>query len=74
MNPPKPGEPSYSLFVKERDDVLSALKDKADITYSALNSMPNMSCNPVQGAMYAFPRIHLPPKAIQEAKVGLIKH
>ncbi|CAH8636994.1 unnamed protein product [Schistosoma margrebowiei] len=68
VNPPKPGEPSYSLFVKERDDVLSALKDKADITYSALNSMPNMSCNPVQGAMYAFPRIHLPPKAIQEAK------
>ncbi|KAH8863404.1 Alanine aminotransferase 2 [Schistosoma japonicum] len=68
VNPPQSNEPSYSLFVQERDNVLSALKEKADITYNALNSMPNMSCNPVQGAMYAFPRIYLPPAAIQEAE------
>ncbi|CAH8618047.1 unnamed protein product [Heterobilharzia americana] len=68
VNPPKPNEPSYSIFVRERDDVLNALKEKANITYSALNTMPNMSCNPVQGAMYAFPRIYLPTRAVEEAK------
>nr|CAH8873608.1 unnamed protein product [Trichobilharzia regenti] len=68
VNPPKPNEPSYALFVKERDAVLNALKEKAELTYNSLNSLPNMSCNPVQGAMYAFPRIHIPPAAIQEAK------
>ncbi|CAH8646175.1 unnamed protein product [Heterobilharzia americana] len=68
VNPPKPNEPSYSIFVRERDDVLNALKEKANITYNALNTMPNMSCNPVQGAMYAFPRIYLPTRAVEEAK------
>lgn len=32
------------------------------------NSMEGFSCNTVQGAMYAFPRIVLPPKAIEAAK------
>lgn len=27
-----------------------------------------MTCNPVQGAMYAFPRLHLPTRAIKAAK------
>ncbi|KAJ8966735.1 hypothetical protein NQ317_010607 [Molorchus minor] len=32
------------------------------------NSIEGFSCNPVQGAMYAFPQIKLPEKAIQAAK------
>lgn len=31
--------------------------------------MRGMKCNAVAGAMYAFPRITLPEKAIQKAKV-----
>jgi alanine transaminase len=31
------------------------------------NSFEGFSCNPVQGAMYAFPQIKLPPKAIEAA-------
>lgn len=27
-----------------------------------------MTCNEAEGALYAFPRITLPPKAVQEAK------
>lgn len=30
--------------------------------------MKNITCNEVEGAMYAFPRIHLPDRAIEEAK------
>lgn len=35
---------------------------------STFNSIEGISCNPVQGAMYAFPQLHLPPKAIEAAK------
>lgn len=32
------------------------------------NSFEGFSCNPVQGAMYAFPQIKIPAKAIEAAK------
>ena len=31
------------------------------------NTFEGFSCNPVQGAMYAFPQFKLPPKAIEAA-------
>nr|CAH8872610.1 unnamed protein product [Trichobilharzia regenti] len=68
VNPPKPDEPSYSSFMKEKSAVLEELKQKADLTTKALNSLPGFSCNPITGAMYAFPRIDLPKKAIETAK------
>ena len=40
------------------------------MTTEALNSMENVKCNEVAGAMYAFPRITLPKKAIEAAKVS----
>lgn len=49
--------------------VLKNLADKAKMTYEAFNSIEGVKCNPVQGAMYAFPQIMLPPKAIEKAKV-----
>lgn len=33
-----------------------------------LNSLEGVTCNEVTGALYAFPRIRLPQKAIEEAK------
>ena len=35
-----------------------------------LNSVENVKCNEVAGAMYAFPRITLPKKAIEAATVS----
>ena len=43
---------------------------KAKITTEVLNSMENVKCNEVAGAMYAFPRITLPKQAIEVAKVS----
>ena len=37
-----------------------------------LNSIKNVKCNEVAGAMYAFPRITLPKKAIEAAKVSCL--
>lgn len=51
--------------------MLSDLAEKAKLTEEILNTAPGISCNPVQGAMYSFPRIDLPERAIEEAKVGV---
>lgn len=68
VNPPKEGEPSYANFVKERDQVLGDLKTKAAMVTKTFNSLTGFQCNPVQGAMYAFPKFELPQKAIEAAK------
>ena len=47
-------------------------KKKARMTTEVLNSMENVKCNEVAGAMYAYPRITLPKKAIQAAKVSCL--
>jgi len=66
-NPPKEGEPSYDSYSKEVSDILSSLKSRAELVAATFNSVPGMECNVVQGAMYAFPRIDLPEKAIAAA-------
>ncbi|XP_032923879.1 alanine aminotransferase 2-like [Catharus ustulatus] len=68
MDPPKPGEPSYERFQAEKEAVLGALAEKARLTQEIFNQTPGIHCNPVQGAMYSFPRIELPPKALAAAK------
>ncbi|KAK5889211.1 hypothetical protein CesoFtcFv8_015235 [Champsocephalus esox] len=67
VNPPQIGEPSYDKFSKERSATLSVLAEKAKLTEQVLNTVKGISCNPVQGAMYSFPRISIPEKAIKEA-------
>ena len=54
---------------QERTAVLADLAEKARLTEQILNTVPGITCNPVQGAMYSFPRITLPQKAIDKAKV-----
>lgn len=68
VDPPKPGEPSYDLFEKERDLVLSDLKKKAKLVADTFNSIDGIRCNRVAGAMYAFPQVTFPDKLIQAAK------
>lgn len=68
VNPPRPGEPSYELFMKEKNNVLQSLEERAEMVAATFNSIEGFSCNPVQGAMYAFPQVKLPPKAIEAAK------
>jgi len=73
VNPPVPGDDSYELYIEERTKVLSDLKYKAKLVADTFNSIEGISCQPVQGAMYAFPNIKLPEKFIKEAgQKGLI--
>lgn len=70
VNPPQPGEPSYDLWKMEKDKVLGDLKYKAKLTTETFNSIEGVRCNEVMGAMYSFPQITLPPKAIEAAKTN----
>ncbi|EDV25969.1 uncharacterized protein TRIADDRAFT_50189 [Trichoplax adhaerens] len=67
VNPPKPGDESYELFAKERENVLMSLTDKASKVSEAFNSIKGVKCNRIDGAMYAFPSITLPKRAIEAA-------
>lgn len=49
--------------------MLANLAEKAKLTEETFNTVPGIKCNPVQGAMYTFPQITLPQKAIDKAKV-----
>lgn len=70
VNPPREGEPSYELFQREKNAVLTALRERAKLVAETLNSFEGFSCNTVQGAMYAFPQVKLPPKALKAAKAA----
>ncbi|EEB17477.1 Alanine aminotransferase, putative [Pediculus humanus corporis] len=68
VKPPVEGEPSYDLYSKEKNEILEVLKIKSKMIYEFFNGIKGFSCNEVQGAMYAFPKIDMPEKALQEAK------
>jgi len=68
VNPPREGEPSFESWNGEVQGVLASLKRRAKLVADTLNSIPGFKCNTVQGAMYAFPQIMLPEKAIAAAK------
>lgn len=59
-NPPKPGQPSYEVYAEERDAILSSMKRRATLLTEALNKLEGVSCNEIEGAMYAFPTITIP--------------
>ncbi|KAJ7565779.1 hypothetical protein O6H91_02G074700 [Diphasiastrum complanatum] len=67
MNPPKNGEESYELFLQERDLILASLGRRAKTLAEALNKLEGVSCNEAEGAMYLFPRLHLPERALKAA-------
>ncbi|GAU95562.1 hypothetical protein RvY_07161-2 [Ramazzottius varieornatus] len=69
VNPPKEGEPSYESFMSEKKAVLTSLAERAKMITQAFNLIPGIHCNDVQGAMYAFPRLDLPHKFVEEAKI-----
>ncbi|TVU13173.1 hypothetical protein EJB05_40705 [Eragrostis curvula] len=77
VNPPKPGDISYPKYASERSNILpftyfkailGSLRRRARIMTDGFNSCRNVVCNFTEGAMYSFPQIRLPPRAIEAAK------
>jgi alanine transaminase len=68
--PPKEGDASYAAFRAEKDAIIESMKRRALRLVDGLNALEGVSCNAPQGAMYAFPQITLPPKAIAAAEAA----
>ncbi|CAO3637264.1 unnamed protein product [Cunninghamella echinulata] len=67
-NPPKPGDESYPQYRDEVDTIYKSLIRRSTKLASCFNSLENMTCNDAEGAMYLFPQLRLPQKAIDAAK------
>lgn len=68
VRPPKEGEESYLLWKKETDTIHKALAERTGIMAARLNKLPGVSCVDSPGALYLYPQIHLPQKAIEAAR------
>uniref|UniRef100_A0A8C6UY00 alanine transaminase n=1 Tax=Neogobius melanostomus TaxID=47308 RepID=A0A8C6UY00_9GOBI len=67
-NPPRLGDPSYPLYEMETQQMQTMIKANVRRVHEVLDSLPGISCQPVEGGAFAFPRVDLPPKALQKAK------
>nr|DAD44159.1 TPA_asm: hypothetical protein HUJ06_002389 [Nelumbo nucifera] len=70
MNPPKVGDKSFESFSSEKNGILLSLARRAKILEDAFNNLEGVTCNKAEGAMYLFPRIRLPRKAIEAAEAA----
>ncbi|KAJ1911122.1 alanine transaminase [Mycoemilia scoparia] len=68
VNPPKKGEPSYNLYQQELNDIYESMRRRSIKLCDAFNALENITCNSAEGAMYLFPQIRFPKKAIQAAE------
>eukprot|EP00766_Chilomastix_caulleryi_P001490 gnl/Chilomastix_caulleri/2462.p2 GENE.gnl/Chilomastix_caulleri/2462~~gnl/Chilomastix_caulleri/2462.p2 ORF type:complete len:155 (+),score=46.94 gnl/Chilomastix_caulleri/2462:55-519(+) len=65
---PTKGTEEEVRYLKERSENLTALERSMEVAYSRLNYAKGVVCQPIRGGIYAYPRITVPPKAVEEAK------
>lgn len=68
VRPPRPNDESYPLWKKETDTIHAALASRTKIMAERLNKLPGASCVDSPGALYLYPRICLPAKAVEAAE------
>jgi len=71
VNPPtseRNSAETVAEYQREKQDIINSLKKRGDIIRDCFDNMTNVSCNRIEGGIYAFPRLHLSERAIKEAK------
>lgn len=68
VRPPQAGQESHALYQNEYRELYESLQRRAKKLVKAFNALEGVSCQPAEGAMYVFPTITLPKRAIEEAK------
>ena len=66
-HPPPEGTAASDVYVEERDAILGSMKRRVVKITGVLNSMEGVSCQPIEGSMYAFPSLTIPPMAAEAA-------
>ncbi|KAJ5515642.1 hypothetical protein N7527_007202 [Penicillium freii] len=67
VNPPIEGDPSFELYNKEYAGISEGLHKRALSLFNAFQRMEGVELQEPQGAMYLFPTINLPAKAVEAA-------
>merc|ERR1719277_1897909 len=67
VTPPPMGGPSRAAWEAERNEIYAALKRKAKRVTERLNSIEGISCQPIEGAMYAFPQVTIKGEILKKA-------
>merc|ERR1740124_866571 len=70
VKPPNAEDESYERFKSEEDGIYQSLIRRSAALVKGLNAIPGITCQPAAGAMYAFPAIDLPEKAIEAARAS----
>lgn len=68
VNEPRPGDESYESHAAEKEALYGALARRAATVVEALRPLEGVTCNDAEGALYVFPRLHLPARAVEAAK------
>jgi len=68
--PPAPGDASHGAWVSERDGILASLRRRAARLAAAFRGMEGVTCAEPEGALYAFPKVTLPDKAVEAARAS----
>ncbi|PUZ39392.1 hypothetical protein GQ55_9G304000 [Panicum hallii var. hallii] len=68
MNPPTVEDESYTSYQAERNGILSTFSRCAEAMVCALNRLEGVTCCKAEGAMFVFPSVRLPKKAIAAAE------
>ncbi len=68
VDPPQPGDESYTKFKNEYDTIYNTMYKQSQKLYNAFKRMKNLEVQKPQGAMYLYPKLLLPPKAIDKAR------
>ena len=70
VNPPAVGTTARKEVEAEKAAILASLRKRAHMMTDGFNSLEGVTCNVTEGAMYSFPQLHLPAKAIAAAKAA----
>lgn len=66
-----PSSPTQLVeYENDRDAKLASLERRSRVIADALDALPGVSCPRAQGALYLFPSIELPAKAVQAANLA----
>jgi len=70
INPPPHGSAARAGLEAEKAAILASLRKRAHMMTDGFNSLEGVTCNFTEGAMYSFPRLRLPAKALAAAKAA----
>ncbi|XP_041694670.1 alanine aminotransferase 2-like [Coregonus clupeaformis] len=68
VNPPRPGDPSHHKYTQEILINRITLAQNAQRAWEFLIGLPGVSCQPVMGGIFIYPRLSLPPEVVEQAK------